>query len=570
MRVIRLAMVLCSLLVIAGCDDERGRDAMVATADGRASEAARDMLSAGGSAVDAAIAAQLVLGLVEPQSSGIGGGAFLLHWNEAANRIDAYDGRETAPAGVKPDLFLNEAGQPMPFMQAVVGGRAVGVPGVVAMLWQAHKEHGLLPWSQLFKPAIKLAREGFAISPRLADAIAEARPLLRDPSARAYLAMPDMSVPEGALPLPAGAVIRNESYARTLERIATMGPSGFYEGRVAQAIVDAVQSHPNPGTLSMSDLTGYRSIRREAVCGTYRKYEVCGMPMPSSGGLTTLMILGMLDHYKLGQMQPLGTTAAHLLAEASALAFADRELYMADSDQVAVPSAGLLDERYLAERARLINPGKAFGTAAAGIPPGAELRAAGVDRARAGTSHLSIVDAYGNAVSMTTSIEGPFGAHIMAAGFFLNNELTDFSFKPTGPDGRPVANAVAPGKRPRSSMAPTIVLDDKGEFLATLGSPGGSRIIGYVTQTLVGLMDWDLTMQEAIDQPQVLDRNGPVELEERSAIVRNAPVLEEMGHKVSIRPSISGLQGIWRRGDRLEGGADRRREGVVLELRGSR
>lgn len=559
----RLAVVLFGLLAVAGCSEDR-REAMVATADGRASEVARDILVAGGSAVDAAIAAQMVLGLVEPQSSGIGGGAFLLNWDAATRTIDAYDGRETAPAEARPDLFLDETGKPLDFMEAVVGGHSVGVPGVIAMLWQAHQDHGRLAWAELFKPAIRMAREGFVISGRLAEAIAEARPLLQNPAARAYLFMTDMSVPDGALPLPAGAVIRNEAYARTLERIAEKGAAGFYEGPVADAIVEAVRDNPNPGSMTLADLATYRPIKREAVCGPYRHFRICGMPAPSSGGLTTLMILGMLEHFRMDELRPDGVMANHLLAEASALAFADRDRYMADPDHVAVPSAGLIDRQYLAERARLIDLGKAMGRAEPGMPPGAPLRAEGLDRARAGTSHLSIVDGDGNAVSMTTTIEGPFGAHIMAAGFFLNNELTDFSFMPTGADGTPVANAVAPGKRPRSSMAPTLVFDGNRELVGVVGSPGGSRIIGYVTQTLLGLIDWKMTMQEAIGLPRVLDRNGPIELEERRPVVRLAPALEEMGHKVSIRPSISGLQGIWRRGDRLEGGADRRREGVVL------
>ncbi|WP_342643176.1 gamma-glutamyltransferase [Rhodoligotrophos ferricapiens] len=564
-RILQSLSALLILLVVASCE-RLPQQAIVATADKRASEAALAVLAEGGSAVDAVIAAQLVLGLVEPQSSGIGGGAFLLHWQAASGRLDAYDGRETAPASARPDLFLLPDGQPMDFMDAVVGGRSVGVPGVVAMMWMAHQAHGKLPWSRLFAPAIKLAREGFEVSPRLAEEIAEARPLLRDPAARAYLARPDLSVPDGVLPVGAGTVLTNEAYAQTLERVAERGPDGFYQGPVAEAMVAAVQSHPNAGGMTLADLAGYKAIRRDALCSPYRSFEVCGMPPPTSGGLTTLMILGMLEHFRMGELQPMGVTALHLLSEASALAFADRDRYMGDADFVRVPVDGLLERRYLARRAALINPERAFGKAEPGVPEGAEQRAPGLDRARAGTSHLSIVDGEGNAVSMTSSIEGPFGAHIMAAGFFLNNELTDFSFVPNDDEGVPAANAVAPGKRPRSSMSPTIVLDDDGRLFAAIGSPGGSRIIGYVVQSLIALMDWHMPIQEAINLPRVLDRNGPVELEKDTPIVDLAPALEAMGHQVMTRRSISGLQGIARQDGRLVGGADPRREGVVLEL----
>ncbi|WP_170984150.1 gamma-glutamyltransferase [Rhodoligotrophos defluvii] len=564
-RLIRNLGAILIVLAVASCGEPR--QAMVATADKRASEAALAVLAEGGSAVDAAIAAQLVLGLVEPQSSGIGGGAFLLHWTAASGRMDAYDGRETAPASARADLFLMPDGQPMAFMDAVVGGRSVGVPGIVRMMWMAHQAHGRLPWSRLFAPAVTLARDGFAVSPRLAEALAEARPLLEDPAARAYIARPDSSVPDGFLPVGPGTQLTNPAYAETLERIAEQGPDGFYQGPVAEAIVAAVRSHANAGGMTLQDLEGYKAVRREPVCRPYRSYEVCGMPPPSSGGLTTLMILGMLEHYRLGTLQPMGVTALHLLSEASALAFADRDRFMADADFVPVPMEGLLDRRYLAERAALINPGRSLGKAQAGAPPGAVAQAEGLDRGRAGTSHLTIVDAEGNVVSMTSSIEGPFGAHIMAAGFFLNNELTDFSFAPSRDDGTPVANAVAPGKRPRSSMSPTIVLDEHGRFFAALGSPGGSRIIGYVVETLIALLDWKYSMQGAIDLPRVLDRNGPVELEGRTDIVRLAPALEAMGHEVITRLLASGLQGIARGEDgRLSGGADPRREGVVLEL----
>ncbi|MGE0211481.1 MAG: gamma-glutamyltransferase [Parvibaculaceae bacterium] len=555
------------LLFMAGLLSACGRaehDAMVATAAPEATEAAAEILREGGTAADAMVAAQAVLGLVEPQSSGLGGGAFALYFDMDSG-LEAWDGRETAPRAAGPKLFLGADGAPMPFETASVGGRPVGVPGAVALLWAIHEKHGRLPWSRLFNTAIRLAEEGFTVSPRLAAAIADAPELAADDAAASlYLRE------EGGkrVPLPAGQVIRNPAYAETLRAIATGGPNAFYDGDIALAIIAAVNAHAsNPGEMTAADLAGYRAIERKPLCRPYHAYRVCGMPPPTSGGLTSLMILGILQHYRMPDLRPRSPTAVHLLAEASRLAFADRDLYMADPDFVPVPGEGLLDRGYLLSRARLIDPGRDHGKAAPGDPAGVQglPRAASAPQPEYGTSHFSIVDGDGNAVSLTTSVEQSFGARIMAAGFILNNELTDFSFLPEK-DGKPVANRVEGGKRPRSSMSPTIVFDPSGDLFAVVGSPGGSRIIGYVTGTLLGLLDWKLDMQSAIDLPHVLNRNGATELEQGTALETLAPRLEAMGHKIELKDMPSGLQGIRLLDGVPDGGADRRREGTVIRI----
>ena len=556
-------------LSLAACGDDLN-EAMVSTANPHASRAALTMLEKGGSAVDAAIAAQLVLTLVEPQSSGIGGGAFLMHWDASAEQVEAYDGREKAPMAAGPDLFLQEDGTPMGFFDAVVGGRAVGVPGVIAMLWQAHQDHGKLDWSELFDPAIDLAENGFKVSPRLNAMISAFNGLSQHPSTQSYFYVESIEV-EGALePLPVGYLRTNQAYADTLKLIAANGPDGFYKGEVAKAIVDIVTAHEkNPGLMSLEDLAAYDAKKRTALCRPYRSYRVCGMPPPTSGGLTSLMILGILETYDLSGLRPGSPMAVHLVSEASKLAYADRAIYMADSDFVDVPVAQLLDRRYLKARAREIHPGKSMGKAKPGELPSARTsqHAADLSEGRLSTSHLSVVDGHGDAVSMTTSVEGPFGAHVMAAGFILNNQLTDFSFQPEI-NGKPVANAVAPGKRPRSSMSPSIVLDRNGDLFAAVGSPGGSRIIAYVTQTLIGLIDWKLDMQAAIDLPRHVNRNGPIELEDQTGLADRVPQLESLGHKTDVKQLVSGLHGIRMTPDGLDGGADKRREGVVLSVGG--
>ncbi|MCL4763537.1 MAG: gamma-glutamyltransferase, partial [Burkholderiales bacterium] len=474
--------------------------AMVAAAHPLAVRAGVDVLAQGGSAVDAAIAVQLVLGLVEPQSSGIGGGAFLVHWDRAARRVATYDGRETAPRAATPSQFLDAAGRPLPFAVAQVDARSVGTPGVVRMLEFAHREHGRLPWARLFAPAIALADEGFPLSPRLHALLARAGDALRkDPGAGPYFFAAD-----GA-PKAVGTRLRNPAYADTLRALATQGADALHAGPIAEAIVATVRGDAgNPGTLSLDDLAGYRAIKRPPVCGAYRGRSICGIGMPSSGTVTLLMALAMLEGHDLAAMGPGSADAAHLMAEAFRLAYADRARYMADADFVAVPVAGLLDRGYLARRARLVDRARSMGVPAPGRPPGCCAdgpRAEGVHAEAAGPSHLSIVDARGNAVSMTTTIESAFGSHRMVGGFLLNNQLTDFSFVPAGADGAPAANRVEPGKRPRSSMTPVVVLDARGDLEAVLGSPGGSAIIAYVAKTIVGLVDWRLDVQQAIDLP---------------------------------------------------------------------
>ena len=538
---------------------------MVATASPEATEAAAQVLRDGGTAADAMVAAQAVLGLVEPQSSGLGGGAFALYWDGEEEALQAWDGRETAPRAAGPDLFLGPDGAPMPFEIASVGGRPVGVPGAVALLWSIHEKRGRLPWSRLFASAIKLAEEGFTVSPRLAAAIADAPELAQDGMAASLY-----FTGEGASrqPVAAGQVIRNPAYAATLRAIATRGPDAFYRGDVALAILAAVNGHPsNPGEMTVEDLAGYRAVAREPLCQAHHAYRVCGMPPPTSGGLTSLMILGMLKNYRMRDLRPLSITSLHLLAEASRLAFADRDLYMADPDFVPVPADALLDRDYLRSRAALMDPGRDMGQALPGDPLGepAARRAASAPQPEFGTSHFSIVDGDGDAVSMTTSVEQSFGARIMAGGFILNNQLTDFSFLPEK-DGKPVANRVEGGKRPRSSMSPTVVLDPSGDLFAVVGSPGGSRIIGYVTETLVGLLDWKLDMQAAIDLPHVLNRNGATEIERGTELEALVPRLEAMGHEVKVRDMPSGLQGIRIVDGVPDGGADRRREGTVIRI----
>ncbi len=533
---------------------------MVAAAHPLAAEAGREILRKGGTAVDAAIAVQAVLGLVEPQSSGIGGGAFLLHWDQASKQITAYDGRETAPASARPDLFLQPDGQPLGFRDAFTGGRAIGVPGVIAMLALAHEKHGKLAWADLFSPAIALAQNGFPISARL-HLMTGAMPKL---SAFAQTRALYFTADDPPKPLPAGTMLRNPDYAKSLRAIAAGGARAFYTGDLAQAMVDATRAQG--GALSLDDLAQYQAKQRVPVCGPYREYKVCGMPPPTSGGVAVLQILGMLQSFEMSALAPDSVEALHLLAQAERLAYADRAQFLADSDVVDVPVAGLINPHYLADRARLIKPGPA---GPAPVQSGQPKRQAGInyapnaDGALPSTSHVSIIDAQGNAVSMTSSVEAPFGSHVMAGGFILNNQLTDFSFVPQI-NGMPVANAVAPDKRPLSSMSPTLVFDKDGALYASLGSPGGTRIIGYVAQTLVGLLDWGLDMQIAIDQPRLINRNGPLELEAGTALEKLAPRFTELGHAVEIQPTFSGVQGIRLIGGRLEGGADKRREGVAI------
>lgn len=557
-----LGFLLLSLPVLAQPLAQRH---MVAAAHPLAAEAGLAMLREGGAAIDAAVALQMVLTLVEPQSSGIGGGALILHWDAAERRIVAVDGRETAPAAATPALFLRN-GEPMAVRDAIVGGRAVGVPGTVAALEAAHRQHGKLPWARLFEPAIALAEAGFAISPRLAREIGrDGRRLAEDPAARAYF------FDARGQSLPAGHMLRNPALAATLHAIAAQGAVAVHRGPIASEIAATVRSHPtNPGLMTVDDLAAYQPRLREAVCTSYRVHRVCGFPPPSSGGVAIGQILGVLEHFDMPGFAPLSLDAAHLIVEAGRLAFADRAVYLADSDHVRVPVRGLLDRGYITARAQLVDRLRAMpALPRAGNPPWREAAAHAPqeEQPEHGTSHIAIVDEAGNAVSMTTTIEAVFGAQVMVRGFVLNNELTDFAFRPEV-DGRPVANAVGPGKRPRSSMSPTLVFDAEGRLSFIVGSPGGARIIGYVAQTLVGLLDWNLSPQAAIDMPHVLTLGATVELEAETPIAALGPALEAMGHRVVIGTLGSGLQAIRIRRDgaavAIDGGADRRREGAAV------
>jgi gamma-glutamyltranspeptidase / glutathione hydrolase len=532
---------------------------MVTAANPLAANTGRDILRAGGSAVDAAIATQMVLTLVEPQSSGIGGGAFLLHYNAEERRVESYDGRETAPRSARPGMFLSN-GKPMKFMAAAAGGTSVGVPGLLRMLELAHKDHGRLPWARLFEPAIRLAENGFVISPRLARMLKNERTLRRTPAARGYFYTSNGSDKT------AGSLLRNPALAKTLRAIAKGGADAFYRGAIASDIVKTVRKAANnPSGMSLSDIAAYQAVKRRPLCAPYRQWRVCGMGPPSSGGLAVLQALSMLDHFDLAGLAPASAEAVHLIGEAGALAFADRNAYVADTDFIPVPINGMLDRSYLQSRAILIDASRSGGKRQPGTPPRRSAFPYAPDNITKGhsTTHLSIVDAAGNAVSMTSSIETAFGSRLMSGGFILNNQLTDFSFLPTQND-RPIANRAAPGKRPRSSMSPTLVLDKQGRLVLAVGSPGGSRIIGYVIKTLVATLDWNMSMQAAIDMPNFLNRNGSMELEKNTSLEKLQPRLKALGHKLRLFGRGSGLHGIRITENGLQGGADRRREGIVL------
>jgi gamma-glutamyltranspeptidase/glutathione hydrolase len=562
----------------AGLQSRTAARHMAAAANPLAAEAGRQILAAGGSAVDAAVAMQMVLTLVEPQSSGIGGGAFLLHWSGA--EVQSFDGRETAPLAADENLFVTPQGRAMGFVEAVVGGRSVGAPGVLRMLEMAHKQHGRLPWARLFEPAMRLAENGFAMSPRLHTLLAGDKHLAGTPEARAYFYSAD------GTPKPVGTMLRNPELATTLRAIASGGADAFYRGPIAADIVTAVRGHPtNPGRLTEADLAAYQAKERPPVCTDYKQWRVCGMGPPSSGGIAVAQMLGIFSRRNISVVPPLTVDgrlepqpdAVHLFSEAGRLAFADRAQYVADPDFVPVATAALTSPTYLAQRAGLISD-RSMGRASSGTPSGAKVGMAPDESPhRVATSHISAVDGFGNAVSMTTSIEDAFGSRLMVRGFLLNNQLTDFSFLPresdgkgnARPDGAPVANRVQPGKRPRSSMAPTLIFDRQTrQLLATLGSPGGSLIINYVAKTVVGVLDWDLDIQQAISLPNFGSRNGPTEVEEGRVSAALIEGLKARGHDVRAVPMTSGLQGIVRVRDdgaaRWAGGADPRREGIAL------
>ncbi|UWQ50615.1 gamma-glutamyltransferase [Leisingera caerulea] len=534
---------------------------MVAAANPHAVEAGAKVLRAGGTAADAMVAVQAVLGLVEPQSSGLGGGAFLVWYDAATGEVTTLDGRETAPLAAMPTLFQDEDGEPLQFFDAVVGGRSVGTPGTPALMEAAHRRWGQANWPSLFEPAITLAEEGFAVSPRLAGLVErDAERLARFPATAAYF------LPQGE-PVQEGATLLNPDYAGTLRALAQEGSGAFYVGSIAAEIVHAVTAaEGNPGVLSATDLALYHVKERPAVCVAYRDFEACGMGPPSSGALTVGQILGMLSSYDLAALGSESAEAWRLIGDASRLAFADRGRYMADVDFVPVPTHGLVAADYLAARAELLQGDDALPETAPGSP---EFDHAGLVPELAddesielpSTSHISIVDQYGNVLSMTTTIENAFGSRLMAAGFLLNNELTDFSFR-THANGVPIANRLEPGKRPRSSMAPTIVLRD-GKPVLAIGSPGGSRIIGYVAKTIIAWADWGLNIQEALALPHLVNRFGTYDLEAGTSAEDLSEALTELGYEVNARDLTSGLHAI-EIGEGLKGAADPRREGIAL------
>ncbi|MES2362240.1 MAG: gamma-glutamyltransferase family protein [Pseudomonadota bacterium] len=568
----------------------------VAAANPLATDAGYQILKAGGSAVDAAIAVQMVLALVEPQSSGIAGGAFLMHFN--GKDVEAFDGRETAPAAATNKLFTGADGKPMAFYDAVVGGRSVGTPGVVRMLEMAHKQHGKLPWAQLFQPAITLAENGFNVSARLYTLLVPEVHLKKDPVALAYF------YDSTGQPWPVGHLLKNPELAAVLKMIAAHGSKALLEGEVAQAIVNKVQQHPtNPGQLSMADLAGYQPKKRDPLCYDYaasgKDYRMCGMPPPSSGAIAIGQILGMLNNTPAATLPPERSMSdtgircirapcpsqvesvlpspdwLHLYTEASRLAYADRAQYLGDPDFVQPPAGSwmsLLDPAYLASRAKQIGA-QSMKTATPGKPPGTQTSYAPMtEQYEYGTSHISIIDPYGNAIAMTTTIEDAWGSRQMvnrgkglAGGFLLNNELTDFSFAPTDAAGAPIANRVQGGKRPRSSMAPTLVFDKAtGQLVMTTGSPGGAVIIHFTAKTLYGVLNWGLNIQQAIKLPNFGSLNGPTLLEEKRFPAATVEALRARGHEVREQDMTSGLQGIQRTATGFFGGADPRREGIVM------
>lgn len=567
MQALRRLLCAMAALAVAGCttttaqpaaatQDAPARQAFVIAANPLAADAGMAVLRRGGSAVDAAVAVEAMLSLVEPQSSGLGGGAFMTHFDAGARRVAVYDGRETAPAGATPDMFLSDTGEPLSFPQAVVSGRATGVPGVLRMLELAHREHGRLSWSTLFGDAERTARDGFVVSPRLGRFTNGRYPQSATPDVRAYFAEAD------GTPVDPGDTLRNPAYADFLRRLAAQGPDALHRGPTAERIVARTRAGPLPGSMTLADLAGYRPVKREPLCRFYRAHQVC-VPPPPSSGVGLLQLLLMLERTDIAARGPADPQSWYLFAEASRLMYADRDRYVGDPAFVPVPVAGLLDPDYVASRAALIGL-RAGPAPLPGTPPAAPAPAPDTTREPAGTTHFVIGDARGNVVSMTATVESIFGSGRMVDGFFLNNEMTDFAFQPRDAQGRPAANAVAPGKRPRSSMTPAILLTRDGRFAGAVGSPGGNAILAYVGKTIVGAVDWGLPMQQAIALPNLIARgttyNGEVD--------RFPPAVIEglRARGVTIRSGQgedSGIHGMLLRQGRFDGGADPRREGVV-------
>ena len=538
-----------------------GTNWIISVANPHAAKAGAAVLRAGGNAVDAMVAVQLTLGLVEPQSSGLGGGGFLLYWDNKTKKLHSVDGRETAPQNVNPKHFLDANGKTLKFFDAVVNGRSVGVPGLPKLLHQTHQKFGNKAWDSLFAHPLKLAEEGFKVSPRMAGLVERrAKGLSRFDTTRAYF------MDKNGKPLRRGTLLKNPAYAQSLLDFQKEGADVFYNGRIARQIVDAVQNAKDrPGTLTLGDMQNYKAKERTPVCAPYRGYSVCGMGPPSSGAIAVGQILGALEPFDLKVLGPNNPTSWQLIGDATRLAFADRGRYVADDDFVVVPKKGLLEADYLQRRAQNLKVGERLKNANPGTPKfDHAFNNYADDQAieLPSTTHFTIRDSDGNIVSMTTSIESAFGSNIMAGGFLLNNQLTDFSFR-THVDNKLIANSIAPGKRPRSSMSPTIVFKD-GKPVMALGSPGGSRIISYVTQAIIAVIDWDMSIQEAFDNPHVTNRFGTFALEASTKAIELQAPLEAMGYRTVSISLNSGLHGIIIKEGALSGAADRRREGVVI------
>jgi gamma-glutamyltranspeptidase/glutathione hydrolase len=554
------ALALALLAALPARAQTPAKHHMIAAANPYAAQAGRAMLRKHGSAVDAAIAAQMVLTLVEPESSGIGGGAFMLLWDAKKKHMTSFDGRETAPASASPGMFLGPDGKPRGKMEVIPGGLSVGIPGVVAMLDLAHRKYGRLPWAALFQPAIDLAEKGFPVGKKLAATLRDYPQMAQMPDIKAHFTHPDGS------PYAQGETLKNPELAASLRDIAAHGPKAFYEGAIARAIVDKVSHAPvNPAAMTLADLAGYKPQERAPVCGPYRGNRVCSMGPPSSGGIAVLQILALLERFPSKQLATDTLTGVHLFTQASRLAFADRGEYLGDPAFVAVPVTGLLDPHYLAQRSALIDAKKDMGQAMPGAPPlSRKAFAPQKSPEHPGTSHMSIVDDTGEVVSMTTTVEAPFGSEMMVGGFILDNQLTDFSLDPAL-GGKPVANAPAPGKHPLSSMSPSIVLGPDGRFKLAVGSPGGPMIIDYVAQALIAMLDDGLTPEQAAALPHPGNLNSPTLIEKGTALEALAPGLTAMGHMVAM-PGVekSGLHIVERVKGGYVGAADPRRDGVTL------
>ena len=530
---------------------------MVVTANPYASDAGANILSRGGTAADAMVAVQTVLGLVEPQSSGMGGGGFLVWYDATSGELTTLDGRETAPFAATERLFQDDTGEPIKFWDAVIGGRSVGVPGMPALIEVAHSKWGKLPWKDLFKRAASLADWGFVVSHRLSGLLAtEQQRMSSSIDALSYFFPKGKSLSQGTL-------LINREYGNLMRRLAEHGSDIFYSGPTASSIVATIRvGNENPGLITLADLANYAIKERPAICTKFRSYDVCGMGPPSSGAIGVGQILGMINAYPVGKMSDPQTL--RLIGDATRLAFADRGRYLADADFVYVPSTELVDEQYLRSRASLLNKNIAIPKVAAGEPIASlsQRRAPNLSIEQQSTTHVSIVDTYGNVLSLTSSIENAFGSRLMTNGFLLNNQLTDFSFKSSS-NGVPVANRVEGGKRPRSSMAPTIVLQD-GKPVLVIGSPGGSRIISYVANTIVAILDWGLDVQKAVSQPHAVNRFGTYEIEKATRLIEIKNSLKELGYDVTERSLNSGLNVIMMNNGSLFGGSDPRREGIAI------